>query len=120
MAAEYEQFLRKIQEGLADRAEGTEGIGGPPPPSPSPKQQPEQQQQQHDDDQQQQQQQPLLLESPSFKQLYDNICQEIRSSGTLDTVMNDFQVVIFSAQLQLNMFIVIITITSIFIIHMDA
>ena len=87
MAAAYEEFLRKMQEGMMMRPAGDvaerekKGTEQPSPPSPLVDQQ-----------QQEQQQEQQQAVSPTFKELYDNICQEIRSSGTLDTVMQDFQV----------------------------
>ncbi|MPC12584.1 SET and MYND domain-containing protein 4 [Portunus trituberculatus] len=104
MAAAYEEFLRRMQEGLMMRSGGMaqeEGEGVEQPSSPPPlidhQQQDQQQQlqehQQQQEQQQQHQQQPQqqLASSPTFKELYDHICQEIRSSGTLDAVMQEFQ-----------------------------
>lgn len=119
MAAEYEAILRKIQEGLAQKSEAAEVVGGnsssggggyggevggttglqPPPPQllpptpsslfpqaaatippaePPPPPPPELL--------------PLLPSSPSLKALYDHICQRIRSTGSLEVIMKEFQV----------------------------
>ncbi|XP_045584312.2 SET and MYND domain-containing protein 4 [Procambarus clarkii] len=88
---DYEQFLKKIQEGLRLKEAEQEAAQQPAVDSSC-----HQQQQQH---QHQQQQQPSQSElgktqstpSPSFQALYDDICQRIRSSGTLDALMKDFE-----------------------------
>lgn len=105
MAAEYEAILRKIQEGLAQKSDAAEvecggggvgyGEGGgtglePPPLTPTtpslsppaattipPAEPPAE---------------PQLPSSPSLKALYDHICQRIRSTGSLEIIMKEFQV----------------------------
>ncbi|KAG7158904.1 SET and MYND domain-containing protein 4-like 3, partial [Homarus americanus] len=89
----YEEFLKKIQEGLQRTEEDAQNVlpasqcGGAQPLAARAGFQ-QQQQPQVPLPEVQQTQRPA---SPSFKVLYEDICQRIRSSGTLDDIMRDFQ-----------------------------
>ncbi|KAK4296559.1 hypothetical protein Pmani_030953 [Petrolisthes manimaculis] len=110
MAAEYEAILRKIQEGLAAQKSDTEeegggggggggggegggggGGGGGGESGAAAGIQQHQQQQQQPPQLYPQELQPQLPLSPSLKVLYDHICQRIRSTGSLEVIMKEFQ-----------------------------
>nr|XP_053657059.1 SET and MYND domain-containing protein 4-like [Cherax quadricarinatus] len=90
---EYEQFLKKIQEGLLQKESEPDEVQQTTSRENLPRQKQSQQQQQPQREQQQHQasQKSEVLGSPSFQAVYDGICQGIRSSGTLDDIMKDFQ-----------------------------
>ncbi|KAK7082422.1 hypothetical protein SK128_013921 [Halocaridina rubra] len=106
MAAEYEAFMQRIQEGLRREEEKATAAAATTP------REPELARKDHDSSpppliniqetltetqSEYVAPEPLLepkryVQASSFKELYEEICQQIRASGTLDIIMQDFQI----------------------------